>query len=124
MAFAFVVSQIALVPLQLDGGAGWIWSGLGRAVRDLPRASLTGPYAIPIVLFAYVALRLTVRFGFETAARIDPGRAYGLFYNLATLTDQDVYPYLGRWSEYPPVFPWFSSGVYRAVSFFGVSYER
>ena len=124
VAFAFVVSQVVLVPLQLDGGAGWIWSGLSRAVRDLPRASLTGPYAIPIVLLAYVALRLTVRFGFETAARIDPGRAYGLFYDLATLTDQGVYPYLDRWSEYPPVFPWFSSGVYRAVSFFGVTYER
>jgi hypothetical protein len=124
VAFAFVVSQIALVPLQLDGGAGWIWSGLSRAVRGLPRASLTGPYAIPIVLFAYVALRLTVRFAFEMGTRIDPGRAYGLFYNLATLTDQGVYPYLGRWSEYPPLFPWFSTGVYRAVSFFGVTYER
>ena len=32
----------------------------------------------------------------------------------ARLSDQGLYPYLGFWMEYPPVYPWLAVGVYRA----------
>ena len=124
LAFVFVVCQLGLGPLYADGDATWLWYGAKRALQSLRAVSLDGPNAFPVVLAAYAALRVTVLFAFDTATRIDPKRAFGLFYDLATLTDQGVYPYLSRWSEYPPAWPWFSTGVYRAVSFFGVNYER
>lgn len=123
VAFLFVVTQVSLLPVQLDGVASWRpvpgrWrDGLLSLVRD-------DPHPLLVLIFVFTVLRLTVRFAFETARFVDPKRGFDLFYTLATLTDQGVYPYLGRWSEYPPGFPWLSAGVYRAVSFFGVTYER
>ena len=122
VAFAFAVTQLAVLPVQLDGGASWMWGGLWRALGGLRHASLTGTNAFPVVLLAYLGLRLTVRFAFDTARWSGP--PYDDFYRHATLTDQGVYPFLQRWSEYPPGFPWLSAGVYRAVSFFGVTYDR
>ena len=117
VGFVFAVAQIALLPMQLDGGISW------RAPRTLTLRRRT-PSAIVGVAVGVSVLHLTVLLAFETAPRIDPVPAYQPFYSLATLTDQGVYPFLGRWSEYPPAFPWLSSGVYRAVSFFGVTFER
>ena len=122
-AFLFAVAQVALLPIQIDGAVSWRparmrWRyAVLRLVRD-------DPHPLLVVVVVYTLLRLTVRFAFETARFVDPKRPYDIFYNLATLTDQGVYPYLHRWSEYPPGFPWLSAGVYRAVSFFGVTYER
>ncbi len=121
--FLFAAAQIVLLPLQLDG---WTWRrpAPGPLLARLRRVDLGASHPLLTVAAAYTLLRLTVRFAFDTAEFIDPKRAYNLFYSLATLTDQGVYPYLGRWSEYPPGFPWLSTGVYRAVSFFGVTYDR
>ncbi|MCY3959903.1 MAG: hypothetical protein OXG65_16650 [Chloroflexi bacterium] len=119
----FAVTQIALLPVHIDGATSWrpalarCWYGALRLLQD-------DPHPLLVVVVVFTLLRLTVRFAFETARFVDPKRASELFYSLATLTDQGVYPYLHRWSEYPPSFPWLSAGVYRAVSFLGVTYER
>ena len=118
----FAVAQVALLPVQSDGAfpltGQWTWqAGFRRMVSD-------DLHPLVVIVVAYTLLRLTVRFAFETARFLDPKRPFELFYTLATLTDQGIYPYLHRWSEYPPGFPWLSAGVYRAVTFFGVTYER
>ena len=123
VAFGFAVAQVALLPVQLDGGVSWR-AGPGDWRAGLRRLIRHDPHPLLVIVIAYTLLRLTVRFAFETARFVDPKRPFDPFYNLATLTDQGVYPYLHRWSEYPPGFPWLSAGVYRAVSFFGVTYER
>ncbi|MBM4436781.1 MAG: hypothetical protein FJ029_06010 [Actinobacteria bacterium] len=123
IAFIFAIVQLALVPVQLDGPTqlrAWLW----RSMTGLRGASLRGPYAFPAVLLAYASLRVSILFSFDLAKRLDAGPPFEQAYALGTLTDQGVYPYLQRWSEYPPGLPWLSSGVYRAVSFFGVDYGR
>ena len=124
VAFAFAVTQLALVPVAADGGFDWLTRGVRRDWRAL-RAKIppVEPRLWPVV-FAYASMRLTILFAFDTSTRIDPQPAFSGFYKLATLSDQGVWPFLQRWSEYPPVFPWLSSGIYQAVSFFGVTYER
>ena len=123
-AFGFAAAQVALLPVQIDGPAAF-WRLDGKRWRDRLLQQATGePHPLLVIAGAYTLLRLTVRFAFETARFVDPKPAFSPFYTLATLTDQGVYPYLHRWSEYPPGFPWLSAGVYRAVSFFGVDYER
>lgn len=144
VAFVFAVAQVALLPVELDGG--WpapgatrgrasekargptpfsSWASLIQNTRAALRLTGTGdPPPLLVIVFAYTMLRLTVRFGFETARFIEASRPFNIFYNQVTLIDAGVYPYLHRWSEYPPGFPWLSTGVYRAVSFFGVTFER
>jgi 4-amino-4-deoxy-L-arabinose transferase-like glycosyltransferase len=38
------------------------------------------------------------------------------YYGMAQLTDAGLYPYLHFWSEYPPLFPFLISGLYRLLS--------
>lgn len=40
------------------------------------------------------------------------------FFGFAALSDGGKYPFVDYWLEYPPVFPWLSVGVYKAVAFF------
>ncbi|MBM4437958.1 MAG: hypothetical protein FJ029_12180 [Actinobacteria bacterium] len=123
LTFGFVGHQALLVPSVLDGG--WRpWQALRQALGQARRASLDGPNAFPVLLALFAVSRLTLGFAFDTSQRLDKGAGYDGFYELATLTDQGVYPYLQRWSEYPPVFPWFATAIYRAVSFFGVTFPR
>ena len=123
VGFLFVVVQVSLLPVQLDGVVCWR-PIVARWHTGLLSVFRHDPQPLVVVVFVYTFLRLTMRFAFETARFVDPKPGFDLFYTLATLTDKGVYPYLHRWSEYPPGFPWLSAGVYRAVSFFGVTYER
>jgi hypothetical protein len=40
---------------------------------------------------------------------------YGYYFALARLSDQGSWPYLHYWMEYPPIFPFLSTAVYRLV---------
>jgi 4-amino-4-deoxy-L-arabinose transferase-like glycosyltransferase len=43
------------------------------------------------------------------------------YYDLASLSDQGAYPFLHFWTEYPPLFPWLITGVYRVLQVLGFS---
>ncbi|MCL5998014.1 MAG: glycosyltransferase 87 family protein [Chloroflexi bacterium] len=44
---------------------------------------------------------------------------YRFFLEMSQLSDQGWYPYLHYWSEYPPLFPWASVGMYRFSALLG-----
>ena len=123
VAFVFVVVQVALVPVQLDPPVGFL-RALAQGLAGLRHASFAGSNPLPLLVAAFFALRIVLIFAFDPAAPDNASPPFEQAYRQATLADQGVYPYLGFWSEYPPAFPWLSTAIYRAVSFFGVTYDR
>ncbi len=124
VAFTLAVVQLTLVPVQLDGGATWVRELAVDLWRVTRQAAATHRAGLVVVAAAFVGMRLVVRFGFETGTWLFDAPGFAASHAFATLTDQGVYPYLASWSEYPPGFPWLSAGVFRAVSFFGVNFDR
>ncbi|MEE8391457.1 MAG: glycosyltransferase 87 family protein [Anaerolineae bacterium] len=76
---------------------------------------------LPIVAL-FVALRLMVMATFPP----DNLTLYGdyiYYYELAATSDQGYLPFIHYWSEYPPVFPFLSVGVYQLTHLFGGGYH-
>jgi hypothetical protein len=48
---------------------------------------------------------------------------YPYYYELAAYSDQGYLPFIHYWSEYPPVFPFLSVGIYQFVRLFKGSYS-
>jgi hypothetical protein len=74
------------------------------------------------IVMLFVALRLMVMATFPP----DNLTLYGdyvYYYELATYSDQGYLPFIHYWSEYPPVFPFLSVGVYRLAHLFGGGYH-
>ena len=76
---------------------------------------------LPIVLL-FVALRLMILATFP-AANLALYGDYAYYYELAAYSDQGHLPFIHYWSEYPPVFPFLSVGVYQLARLFGGAYH-
>ena len=76
---------------------------------------------IPIVVF-FVALRLMVMATFP-ADNLTLYGDYIYYYDLATYSDQGALPFIHYWSEYPPIFPFLSVGVYKLAHTLGEGYH-
>lgn len=77
-------------------------------------------YLLIVVLF--VALRLMILATFP-ADNLTLYGDYIYYYELAAYSDQGYLPFIHYWSEYPPVFPFLSVGVYQLAHLFGGSYR-
>ncbi|MCP4540307.1 MAG: DUF2029 domain-containing protein, partial [Chloroflexi bacterium] len=75
----------------------------------------------PIVAL-FVALRLMVMATFPPDSLTLFGD-YIYYYELATYSDQGYLPFIHYWSEYPPIFPFLSVGVYQLAHLFGGGYH-
>jgi len=76
---------------------------------------------IPVVVF-FVALRLMVMATFP-ADNLTLYGDYIYYYDLATYSDQGALPFIHYWSEYPPIFPFLSVGVYKLAHTLGEGYH-
>lgn len=81
---------------------------------------LWGRY-LPIVAL-FVALRLMI-LTTVPAENLTLYGDYGYYYELASYSDQGYLPFVHYWSEYPPVFPFLSVGVYQLARLFGGGYH-
>jgi hypothetical protein len=70
----------------------------------------------------FVALRLMVMATFPPDNLTLFGD-YIYYYELAAYSDQGYLPFIHYWSEYPPVFPFLSVGVYQLAHLFGGGYH-
>jgi hypothetical protein len=77
-------------------------------------------YGFIAVLF--VALRLMVLVTFP-ADNLTLYGDYVYYYELAAYSDQGYLPFIHYWSEYPPVFPFLSVGVYQLARLVGGGYH-
>jgi len=77
-------------------------------------------YGLIAVLF--VALRLMVLVTFP-ADNLTLYGDYVYYYELAAYSDQGYLPFVHYWSEYPPVFPFLSVGVYQLARLAGGGYH-
>ncbi len=77
-------------------------------------------YALIVVL--YVALRLMVMATFP-AENLTLYGDYVYYYELAAYSDQGYLPFIHYWSEYPPLFPYLSLGVYKLAQALGPGYH-
>jgi hypothetical protein len=77
-------------------------------------------YGLIAVLF--VALRLMVLATFP-ADNLTLYGDYVYYYELAAYSDQGSLPFVHYWSEYPPVFPFLSVGVYQLARLVGGGYH-
>jgi hypothetical protein len=76
---------------------------------------------LTIIVVLFVALRLMILATFPA----DSLTLYGdtvYYYELASYSDQGYLPFIHYWSEYPPVFPFLSVGVYQLAHLFGGDY--
>ena len=73
---------------------------------------LKGNFTFVLIVFCFLRLVLL-------ACRLIPMTGstahfdYRHFLELAQLSDRGLYPYLHYWVEYPPIFAWLSTGLYR-----------
>jgi hypothetical protein len=73
---------------------------------------LKGNFTFVLIMFCFLRLVLL-------ACRLIPMTGstahfdYRHFLELAQLSDRGLYPYLHYWVEYPPIFAWLSTGLYR-----------
>ncbi|MCP4539562.1 MAG: DUF2029 domain-containing protein [Chloroflexi bacterium] len=74
------------------------------------------------VITLFVALRLMVIATFPPDSLTLFGD-YVYYYELAAYSDQGYLPFIHYWSEYPPVFPFLSVGVYQLAHLFGGGYH-
>jgi hypothetical protein len=76
------------------------------------------------IILLFVALRLMIMATFP-AENLTLFGDYIYYYELAAYSDQAKLPYIHYWSEYPPVFPFLSVGVYQLTHLFqgGGSYH-
>jgi len=77
--------------------------------------------ATPIVVL-FITLRLMIMATFP-AGNLTLFGDYVYYYELATYSDQGYLPFIHYWSEYPPIFPFLSVGVYQLTHLFGGGYH-
>jgi hypothetical protein len=76
---------------------------------------------LPVVAL-FVALRLMMLATFP-ADNLTLFGDYVYYYELAAYSDQGYLPFIHYWSEYPPVFPFLSVGIYQLAHLFGGGYH-
>jgi len=76
---------------------------------------------LPVVVL-FVALRLMILATFP-ADNLALFGDYVYYYELAAYSDQGYLPFIHYWSEYPPVFPFLSVGVYQLSRLLGGDYR-
>jgi len=76
---------------------------------------------LPVVVL-FVALRLMMLMTYPADSLTLFGD-YVYYYGLAAYSDRGLLPFIHYWSEYPPVFPFLSVGIYRLAHLFGESYH-
>jgi hypothetical protein len=94
----------------------------GRKGADgvLPSQHRLGRYGLLLALF--VALRLMMLATFP-ADNLTLFGDYPYYYELAAFCEQGALPYIHYWSEYPPLFPFLSVGLYRLSVLLGGGYH-
>jgi len=68
--------------------------------------------ALTLIVTLFVALRLMILATFP-ADNLTLYGDYVYYYELAAYSDQGYLPFIHYWSEYPPIFPFLSVGIYR-----------
>jgi len=76
---------------------------------------------LPVVVL-FVALRLMMLVTFPADNLVLYGD-YIYYYELAAYSDQGYLPFIHYWSEYPPIFPFLSVGVYQLARLFEGEYH-
>ena len=74
------------------------------------------------LLLLFIALRLMMMATFP-ADNLTLYGDYPYYYKLALYSSQGLLPFLDYWSEYPPVFPFLSVGIYQLSRLFGGTYH-
>jgi hypothetical protein len=74
------------------------------------------------VIALFIVLRLMVLIVFP-AGQLTLYGDYPYYYYLAAYSDQGYLPYIDYWSEYPPLFPFLSVGIYQLGRLFGGGYQ-
>ena len=77
-------------------------------------------YGFIIVLFVALRLMLLATFPADNLTLFGD---YVYYYELAAYSDQGYLPFIHYWSEYPPVFPFLSVGIYQLAHVFGGGYH-
>jgi hypothetical protein len=77
---------------------------------------------LTIIVVLFVALRLMI-LATVPAENLTLYGDYAYYYELASYSDQGYLPFIHYWSEYPPVFPLLSVGVYQLARLFGEGYH-
>ena len=90
--------------------------------RFLARLRVTRKPSYWPVFVLFVALRLMMLLTFP-ADNLTLYGDYLYYYELAALSDQGYLPFIHTWSEYPPVFPFLSVGLYRLSELAGGGYH-
>jgi len=75
-----------------------------------------------LIVVLFVALRLMILVTFP-AENLTLYGDYVYYYELAAYSDQGYLPFIHYWSEYPPIFPFLSVGVYQLTHLFGGGYH-
>jgi len=78
--------------------------------------------ALTLIVTLFVALRLMILATFP-ADNLTLYGDYVYYYELAAYSDQGYLPFIHYWSEYPPIFPFLSVGIYRLARLFGGGYH-
>lgn len=90
--------------------------GKGKSTDTLRLTALLADFRLLLILF--VGLRLTLLLVYQPLLVNDiergmtAGGDFNTYYSLSSLTPQVGPPYSGWWSEFPPVWPLLSSGIY------------
>lgn len=80
----------------------------------------TERYSLIVVLFVALRLMMLATFPPENLTLYGD---YAYYYQLAAYSDQGYLPFIHYWSEYPPVFPFLSVGVYQLAHLLGGGYH-
>lgn len=76
--------------------------------------------SVPYIMLA-VALRLMLSGRTIVGAPSHPIGDIQFYYQLARLSDSGLYPFVHFWVEYPPVFPFLLTGLYRLLAVAGLT---
>jgi hypothetical protein len=77
---------------------------------------------LTLIVVLFFALRLMMLATFP-ADNLTLFGDYVYYYELAAYSDQGYLPFIHYWSEYPPVFPFLSVGIYQLTHLFGGGYQ-
>jgi hypothetical protein len=77
-------------------------------------------YGLIIVLFVALRLMLLATFPADNLTLFGD---YAYYYELAVYSDRGYLPFIHYWSEYPPIFPFLSVGIYQLAHAFGGGYH-
>jgi hypothetical protein len=86
------------------------------------RADSSHRERLTLVVVLFFALRLMMLATFP-ADNLTLFGDYVYYYELAAYSDQGYLPFIHYWSEYPPVFPFLSVGIYQLAHLFGGGYH-